>query len=359
MSRRLNAVKEWINPAWVRHASLPPMEAGLRPNSLLDHANPLLADLEREPDDVLIADDSKVVFSAGHELCELSSGSVRTMADLGAPVGALVHHEDVVIASVDGRGLAAIDRDGKTTDLCDDPSLRCMTDLAVLPDGSLLAAVGSTQHSIDDWPRALIAGDRSGRLIRIVDGQAVVVASGLAWPSGVEAGDDGEVLVTLSLGHRIEARSLGALGQRGRPVLRNLPVYPGRIARCDEGWWIAAPYVRNRATELVLDEPQVCREMIETVHPKDWLVPRIRSDNPYTDCLQMGQLRVLGVLKPWAPPRSYGLAFLLGRDGRIAASAHSRVDGERHGITGVAAKGNRVVLAGRGCRSLLELRRDQ
>jgi hypothetical protein len=163
--------------------------------------------------------------------------------------------------------------------------------------------------------------------------------------------------VAFSHAHRIERRETAALG-RGRVVLERMAFYPGRIRAGGGGWWVAVPFLRNRATELILSEPDMRDDMVASVDEGQWLVPSLRRENIYLDPLQMGQLRVLGVLKPWAPPRSYGLVFLLGTDGRVVESQHSRVDGQRHGITGVAEGGGRVVVAGKGCRTLLGLRRD-
>ena len=66
-------------------------------------------------------------------------------------------------------------------------------------------------------------------------------------------------------------------------------------------------------------------------------------------------LRVLGVVKSWAPARSCGLVFRMDRTGRVVESAHARVDSNRHGVTGVAARGGQVIAAARGHRNLLKL----
>jgi hypothetical protein len=227
----------------------------------------------------------------------------------------------------------------------------------VRPDGSLIVTVGSTEVGADGWARALIAGDRSGRLVTVDGDRARVIAEQLPWPSGVAVEPDGSLLVSLSHDQRIERRSPDE-PDRGRSVLQRLAFYPGRIRVSPQGWWVAAPYLRNRATELLLSEPEMRDDMVANVGEAQWLLPSLRRENIYLDPLQMGQLRVLGVLKPWAPPRSYGLVFLFGGDGRVIESHHSRADGTRHGITGVDEAGGRVVVAGKGCRALLELRRD-
>ncbi len=48
--------------------------------------------------------------------------------------------------------------------------------------------------------------------------------------------------------------------------------------------------------------------------------------------MQGAHLKTMGVIKPWAPPRSYGLVIRLDADGMPLYSLHSRVDGVNHGI---------------------------
>jgi len=358
VNRVMRGVKEFLRPASVKHHSLPPLEAGLRPNSRLEEAVTLTKPGDYEPDDVCVLESGGIRFTAGNAVYAWESGDVRQLADVGGAAGPLIRREDMLITGVDGRGLVAVDEDGKSTELCSDPAVqRGVTDLAVRPDGSLIVAVGSTEVGADGWPRALIAGDRSGRLVVVDGGRAQVVAERLPWPSGVAVEPDGSLLVSLSHHQRIERRSPDH-PDRGSAVLEKLAFYPGRIRVSANGWWVAAPYLRNRATELLLSEHEMRDDMVKSIDEAQWLLPSLRRENIYLDPLQMGQLRVLGVLKPWAPPRSYGLVFLFGGDGRVIESHHSRADGSRHGITGVDEAGGRVVVAGKGCRALLELRRD-
>jgi hypothetical protein len=55
----------------------------------------------------------------------------------------------------------------------------------------------------------------------------------------------------------------------------------------------------------------------------------------------------MGVLKPWAPPRSYGLVLRVAADGRIERSLHSLVDGRHHGITAVVEHGRALYAVSR------------
>lgn len=357
MRRTAATIKEWVNPDWVRPRTVPPMDAGLHPNRDLDDAEVLVPEGAFEPDDVVLTGSGGVLFSSGTTVVELRGERARTVADLDGAVGPLVSSGTGLVAAVDGVGLVSVSSSGSVEELCTERAVpSCVTDLAVLPDGSILVAVGSREEGASGWARALVHDDRSGQLVRVDGAQARVEATGLGWPAGIDVAADGDVLVSVSLDHRIERRALTALSRAGRPLLANLPGYPGRLTATDTGWWVAAPYVRNRVTELLLDEPAALAEMTSTIAQDEWFVPRLRRTNPYTDTMQMGQLRVHGVLKPWAPARSYGLAFRLDRPGRIAESAHSRVDGERHGVTGVAAAGGQLVVAARGYRNLLRLR---
>lgn len=58
--------------------------------------------------------------------------------------------------------------------------------------------------------------------------------------------------------------------------------------------------------------------MIGTISRDEWFVPRLHSEDPFTETMQMGQLRVLGVVKSWAPARSCGLVFRM--DARAESS---------------------------------------
>lgn len=357
MNRALRGVKEWINPSWARHRSIPPFEAGLRPNRLLDEASVLLPEGSTiEPDDVAFLSSGDLVFSSGTGVFALSGEGIVPIADFRGRAGALGVWGSELFVAVDGHGIMALGKGGSGRVVSDDPLLRnCVTDLAIQDDGNMLVTVGSA--SGQTWAHALTADERTGRLVRLADGVARVEADGLAWPSGIALGDAGEVLLSLSFEHRVERRPADQLGRPGHVAAGNLPVYPGRICRASDGWWVAAPYARNRMTELIFDEPDLLEDMVATIEPDQWLVPRLRSENPYNDTLQMGQMRVLGIIKPWAPPRSYGLVFRLDAQGRIAEGAHSRADRDRHGVTGVACHGDRLVVAAQGFRNLLDVPR--
>ncbi|WP_054680968.1 hypothetical protein [Microbacterium sp. No. 7] len=348
----LRTIKEFINPDSVSYPSISPFEAGLRPNALLDEGRPILGnDAGHEPDDVAFFEDGTLVFSSGTSLFTVSGGDVRTLAGFDGRTGAIEVIFGEAVTAVEGLGIVGVRLDGTVRTVNDDPLVqRGVTDLALLPDGDILVTIGSSADS--PWSLALARKEATGRIVRVSGDRTSVEASGLPWPSGIAVAGS-EVLLSLSFAHRIERRPLEVLGAAGSGVVGNLPVYPGRITSAGGHWWVAAPFARNRMTELLLDEPEFLEEMVATIDPDQWFVPRLRNDNHFTSVAQYGAVRVHGVIKPWAPPRSYGLFFEIDRFGRVSRSAHSRADGDRHGITGIAVSGDTVVAAAQGYRDLL------
>ncbi|QKT08822.1 hypothetical protein HUN08_17625 [Gordonia sp. X0973] len=361
MSGMLDTLKEWVNPNWGHHRTVPPMDAGLRLNTRLDDAKDLLGDRETHPDDVLRDAAGDLVFTVGSVVYSLAGGQVRRIVDAGSPITAIAADGTRIVAAVSGRGIVSIapsggDAGGVVDDLCTDEILRdCVTALAAAGDGKLYAAVGSRKYGADEWARALLTDDSTGALVEVAGGHASVLDDGLAWPSGVAVMPSGAVLLSLSLAHQVELREPHALASTGSMLAENLPLYPGRICVDGDDIWVVAPYVRNRMTELLLDEHEFVADMMATVRPDDWFVPRLAVKNPLTDTMQMGQLRVEGEVKSWAPARSCGIVFRIDPDGRVVDSLHSRVDSPRHGMTGVTARDGVVVLAAQGYGNLVEI----
>ena len=78
---------------------------------------------------------------------------------------------------------------------------------------------------------------------------------------------------------------------------------------------------------------------MKTVPPELWIGPTLDGRFNYREPTQIGRIKKLGIQKPWAPPRSYGLVARLNGDGEAIESLHSRVDGRIHGVTAVRAVG--------------------
>jgi hypothetical protein len=69
--------------------------------------------------------------------------------------------------------------------------------------------------------------------------------------------------------------------------------------------------------------------------------------------MQWGGLRALGIQKPWAPPRSYGLVARINEEGDVVESLHSRVGGKYHGITAACETAQGLVIVSKGSGRVL------
>jgi hypothetical protein len=344
----LRSLGEFIRPDSVRRATIPPLEAGLRPNDAIDEAQLAATDLGQVDD--LVVWNGITVIASGSQVVFLDASGGRTTTALAGRVMALAAGTRFLYAAVEGVGLISLGAGGSSpavvvgsVDLHTN-----VTALLELAENDVLAAVGA--RSGESWQRALLMNDRSGAVLRITDGAITTIVEGVAWPAGL-AVDGDQLLVSVSLRHRVERRDLGNPSKVRGHLTDHLPGYPGRIAAsADGGWWVAVPFMRNRAVELLLTERALVQDMVTNLAPESWLVPRLSADLTYVAPVQVGQVRVMGVIKPWAPPLSYGLALRVDGIGHIVESVHSRAAGVRHGITGVAqtADGLLVVSAAQG-----------
>ena len=187
-------------------------------------------------------------------------------------------------------------------------------------------------------------------------GESICLARGLAWPNGLLAVDGAKrVRVSESWRHRIIELAADKLSTP-QEVLGDLPGYPGRMTpTSDGGAWLAVFAARSQLVELVLREQGFRRDMMREIAREHWICPSLSSKNSHLEPLQRGGLKQMGILKPWAPTRSYGLAVRLDADGNLLASRHSRADGRRHGVTSVLQVGDTAYLASQGGDAVLAL----
>lgn len=95
--------------------------------------------------------------------------------------------------------------------------------------------------------------------------------------------------------------------------------------------------------------------MMAEVEPDYWIAPALSSGHSFKEPLQAGGVIRLGIHKPWAPTRSYGLVILLDGDFAPVASGHSRAGGRHHGVTAVEEFDGNLFAAARGAGRLLKL----
>jgi hypothetical protein len=104
-----------------------------------------------------------------------------------------------------------------------------------------------------------------------------------------------------------------------------------------------------------LREPAYRKRMMAEIDPALWIAPRLRSGENFMEPTQGAHLKTMGVIKPWAPPRSYGLVIRLSADGVPLYSLHSRVDGINHGVVAAVECGDYLYAVAKGPGRLLRI----
>jgi hypothetical protein len=342
---------------------IPTMDGALTPNDLLDVLPPIGAPIPG-CDDAVVGADGALYVSAGREILRLSGEGFAqrsTFAKLDGTAGGLAFHPDGrLLACVVEHGLVSIDRDGRQNWLnqIGDQPLHGLTDVAAAPDGTIFLAEGSERNLPENWSRDLIEKNRLGRLMSCGPAfeEPKVLLRSLQFPHGLAVSGDGKALwFTESWNHRlsrapITGRTLGP----AKAVIGNMPGYPGRLSRAaGRGFWLTLFAVRTHLVEFVLREDDFREEMMRTIPQDLWITPALITTNDCHEPMQFGNIKALGIEKPWAPPRSYGLVVRIDEDGDVIESLHSRRGGKRHGITAVRETPQGLVIVSKGSGAIL------
>lgn len=348
---------------------IPPMDAGLLPNSALDSFL-VVADSLVEMDDVTVGTDGYLYVSSENRILRFDPDDERNFsvfAELEAPLGGLSFHTNgELMVCVKGRGLVFIDAKGSVTrrmDTADGRQVRCALSAVCGPDGSVYVADGTIYHDPEDWYFDLMEKRKSGRLIRynLQSSETEVLLSGLSYPYGVEISHDGKWLImSESWSHTVSRYPLHSIQENTKEVvIPNLPGYPGRIRKSsDGGYWMCIFAMRTHLVEFVLGEDKYRREMMRSIDPAYWIRPALSSGEDFLEPLQAGHAITLGIMKPWAPPRSYGLVVKMDDEYEIIESYHCRTGGKRHGITGVTEKNGELFVISKGNSLVLRSGRE-
>jgi sugar lactone lactonase YvrE len=334
--------------------AIPVLDGGFSPNRRLDEATVL--DELPGADGICIDRAGSVYVSAGRRIVRYDAGdfSARSIfAELDGQVGALAAHPDGrILAGVAGKGIVALDAAGRRAgglDRAGDAPLHCVTAIAILPDGSIAVADGSRDHASDSWLHDMMRkGPGSGRVV-ITSSDLTsprLLLDRLSWPAGLAAAE-GRILVTEAWTHRLLGTS--PAGGNTDVVVKNFAGYPCRLAGATGGGlWLAFFAMRTQLTEFVLREDAFRTRMMATVPPELWIGPSLGGQVDYREPTQVGRIKKLGIQKPWAPPRSYGLVARIEAGGSALESLHSRVSGELHGITDMVEAGGRLIVVSKG-----------
>ena len=343
--------------------AIPSMDGALSPNDRLDGCE-VIGEPIPGADDVAVGADGALYVSAGRQVLRLSGDGYRErqlFASFEGNAGGLASHPDGrLLVCVSGRGLAAADGSGRQAWLnqAGDQPLNCPTSVAAAPDGSIFVSNGSNRNIPEDWTTDLMQKNRAGRLVACGPGldKPAVLLRDLAYPHGLAiAGDGKNLLMTESWSHRVSTAPLQGPGiGKMIAVNSNLPGYPARLApAADGGFWLCFLALRTHLVEFVLREDDFREEMMRTIEPRHWVVPALASGGDCLEPMQFGSIKALGIQKPWAPARSYGLVARLNEDGDVVESLHSRVGGHHHGITAARETAQGLVIVSKGSGRVL------
>ena len=348
-----NALRNWVDRFLGRGeaaVTVPPLDGALKPNNILEEAP---AGIHAKVPDNLVVTTTGLVYSSGSTLHHqpASGGAGGVLLDAGAAVTAIAASETGLLAVATPRGIAFFDASGSPAAgfSSGTQAWANVTAMAFSPDGSLVVAVGSSKNALENWQRDLLDGERSGSVWRLdpKTGQAAVLASRLGFPNGIAIEPDGTIVVSEAWEKRLIRLDAGGkmLGQ----VMEDLPGYPARISgSARQGYWLSVFAPRSQLIEFVLREDVYRKAMMAEVAPEFWIAPAVRSGYSFREPMQGGALKQMGILKPWAPTRSYGLVIELTADFVPLRSFHSRAGGRRHGITSAVEAGDKLWATSKG-----------
>jgi hypothetical protein len=337
--------------------TVPPFDGALKPNQALERAEILF---ECAAPEDLATDGANVYLADGESLGRIEGNGVTTIREFDRPITAL--------ACLPGGGIA-VALNGREVRVYPDPTaanpgstfsgagMRSINALAAAGREVLYATEGSATRDVGEWVWDLMERNHSGRVLRfdLNTKDTTVLAQGLHHAFGACTMDDG-ALISESWAHRLIAV---APSRARRIVLTHLPVYPSRLSPArGGGWWLTAFIARTQLVEFVLREPAYRKRMMAEIDPQYWIAPRLSSGNSFKEPMQGAHLKTMGIVKPWAPPRSYGLVIRLDALCKPVFSLHSRVDGSNHGIVSAVESGDWLYMIAKGPRRVLRLPTD-
>ena len=311
--------------------TVPSFDGALKPNQILEKAE-TIGQFDAPED---LATDGKALYIADGSAVLRLDGTVTTeVRRFDRTISALCCLPDGgIAAALDGREVQVFATPSASSPRAtiSDPALNAINALSPGPQGTLIATDGSTARPYRQWVYDLMERGRSGKVLSldIASGSVRAIASGLSYAFGAcAAGED--VFVSESWRHRLIA--IAADGSQ-RAVLDNLPVYPSRLSpAASGGFWLTAFAARTQLVEFVLRENAYRRRMMTEIDPEYWIAPKLKSGQSFLEPMQGAHIKTMGVVKPWAPPRSYGLVIRLNANGVPLYAVHSRVDGVNHGV---------------------------
>ena len=334
--------------------TVPSFDGALKPNQLLEEAE-VLASLEAPED--LATDGVSLFVADGAHVLRYNGTTSSQVAQFNRTITALACLPGGGLAvALDGREVRVHggEHDGRTWTAVNGKPLVAANAIAATADGRLLVTDGSATQPYERWCHDLMGLGHSGRLVALdlQSGDARELASGLAYAFGACSVGDA-IWVAESWRHRL--LQVGG-PDASKAQLDRLPGYPSRLTPATQGGlWLTVFTARTQLVEFVLREPAYRKRMMKEIEPQYWVAPTLRSGGTFLEPMQGAHLKTMGISKPWAPPRSYGLVIRLTPEGLPRYSLHSRVSGQNHGVVAaVECQGELFVLA-KGARRILRL----
>ncbi len=333
--------------------AVPVFDGPLKPNDALEQAV-TFAELP-DCDDIAADGEGGLYVARGGRLEHWTGGAaVRDVHECGAPISAVSHrdgriavvtHGEVQLLDTEAGGLrpaasAKVDFGAHATDV------------ALGEGNQVLVSIGSNDYGTNDWKFDLMSHGRTGSVVQVdcATGGVRALVSGRRYCAGVEQGGPGQLFAE-SWAHNVSTLD----GSGPEAQLAHLPGYPARLSpAAGGGYWLPLFAARSQLIEFVLREDRFRREMMETIDPRYWIAPSFSSGSDFLEPLQFGAVKMMGIMKPWAPPRSYGVVIRL--DERLVPmhSLHSRADGTNHGTVRAVESGGHLYVLAKGPGRILK-----
>jgi len=333
--------------------AIPVFDGAMKPNNELEEAEVFF---ERQGlEDLLHGEDGRLYAACGPHLLRIdAAGEALSVVELDHPIQAIARFGGgFALATPGGVIFHGGSADGEVLKAVDEEPLTCVNALWATDGGRLLLSQGSRRNPYEQWSRDLLGRGSTGRVIEHdpTVGATRVLASQLEYCYGV-CSEGARVIASESWQHRMVAIE----GDRREAVVNALPSYPGRISPAKGGgYWVSSFAARTQLVEFVLREEDYRTEMMLTVEPRYWVAPALSSGADFLEPLQIGSVRQMGILKPWAPPRSYGLVIRYDQSWQPLFSLHSRVGGKHHGIVAASEHDGALYALSKGAGRILRV----
>ena len=316
---------------------VPVMDGAFKPNEFLDNIE-IFSSIDAV--DNLVKCKGENFCSSGKGLFSFRAGmKLRKIFEFDNTISAMAFNEDRALLAVALTTGEVFTTPLSKINLHKEFSDRCITSM-VFVDNLLLYTKGSKKFLSNEWKHDLMSKVGTGSIsVSSLDGNnPKVLATGLAWPSGISNFIDGQICVSEAWEHRVcfyefnrEKLALNLLEQK----LDKLPAYPGKLFfdLSKKQVWVSFFAPRNQLVEFVLKEDEYRNKMIDQIPEDLWISPTYRSGKSMQEPLQHSGIKTMGYLKPWAPAFSYGLFVNFDSTLRALSSFHSRTNGRFHGTT--------------------------